>query len=372
MASIFDRYLLRRYLSTFFILFISTYGLYVVIDGFSNVDDFQIRADGTGEMLQAMAKHYGYQSTAFFNMMAPILAIISVLVVVAMLYKQTEITPMLSAGVPVSRLLRPFIAGAVLVNVMAWINQDVFIPRFAPMLQAGRGEAGEKGKRVEPVYDYVSHICIDGERLFYHEQRIQDAHFVLPVPEVAEELTTLSAESATFFEATDDRPAGWLLQNLTTDTSNLKLTDTGNRLVRSVPDSSDLFIVSDVSFDQLSNRNRSYKYIPTSELIQRIRNPAFGSSSVRAQLMHLHLRFVAPIANVLCIFVAVPLVIRRESRSLVTNMAVCTGCLGVLYGLSMGCEYLGQVNLLRPDMAAWSPAIVTGTLGAWLSGLAQT
>ena len=122
MASIFDRYLLRRYLSTFLILFVSTYGLYVVIDGFSNVDDFQVRADTTGEMLQAMAKHYSYQSTAFFNMMAPILAIISVLVVVAMLYKQTEITPMLSAGVPVSRLMRPFLAGAVLVNVIAWIK----------------------------------------------------------------------------------------------------------------------------------------------------------------------------------------------------------------------------------------------------------
>ena len=39
---------------------------------------------------------------------------------------------------------------------------------------------------------------------------------------------------------------------------------------------------------------------------------------------------------VLCVFVAVPLILRKESRSLVVNMAICAGILGGIYGLTQG------------------------------------
>jgi len=45
----FDRYLISRYLQIFLILFVSVFGLYVVIDGFSNVDEFQEHAAGALE-----------------------------------------------------------------------------------------------------------------------------------------------------------------------------------------------------------------------------------------------------------------------------------------------------------------------------------
>ena len=41
MLSTFDRYLTWRLLHTFAMLFIATYGLYVVIDLFMNIDEFQ-------------------------------------------------------------------------------------------------------------------------------------------------------------------------------------------------------------------------------------------------------------------------------------------------------------------------------------------
>ena len=40
-STTFDRYLIARYLQIFVILFVSMFGLFVVIDGFSNVDEFQ-------------------------------------------------------------------------------------------------------------------------------------------------------------------------------------------------------------------------------------------------------------------------------------------------------------------------------------------
>ncbi len=146
----------------------------------------------------------------------------------------------------------------------------------------------------------------------------------------------------------------------------------GQRIVTPMEDPHDVFVATDISFDQLSNRNKSYKYISSLELIRRIRNPAFGTTSIRGQIIHLHARLVTPIANVLCVFVAVPLILRRESRGLVTNMAVCAGVLGGVYLLSQGFLYCGRVNWLPADLSAWASPIFTGTLGAWLSDLTQT
>lgn len=372
MPTTFDRYLLRRYLHVFAILMISMYGLYVVIDGFSNIDEFQKVSEETWVVFQAMAKYYAYQFSAFFDMLGAILSVVSVIVVFGLLQKHCEIAPILAAGIPTFRLVRPFLFGTILVNGLLVANQEFIIPEIAHVLQADRTKTDDEGKDVEPIYDYMTHIRIDGKELFIADQRLEGANFVLPVPEVAMDLTTLNAKVATFHEASEDRPAGWHLHQVNPPFSELSLTTVGQRIVTPLDDPADVYVVTDISFDQLSNRNKSYKYVGTSELIRRIRNPAFGTASVKSQIIHLHARLVTPIANVLCVFVAIPLILRKESRGLVTNMAICAGVLGLIYGLTQGFLYCGRVNWIPADLSAWASPILTGTLGAWLNELTQT
>ena len=372
MPTTFDRYLLRRYLHVFAILMISMYGLYVVIDGFTNIDEFQEVSDDPVTVVQTMGEYYLYQFSAFFDMLGAIISVTAVIVVFGLLQKNCEIAPILAAGVPTFRLVRPFLFGTVFVNALIFANQELVIPKIAHVLQADRTNPGQSGKKVEPIYDYKTHIRIDGQKLFMADKRIAGANFVLPVPEVAVDLTTLSAKEATFYDATEDRAAGWHLREATPSFAELSLTSVGQRLVMPMEDPRDVFVVTDVSFDQLSNRNNSYEYVNTPELIRRIRNPAFGSASVRGQIIHLHSRLVTPIANVLCIFVAVPLILRKESQGLVTNMAICAGVLGLIYGMTEAFLYCGRVNWLPADLAAWCSPILTGSLGAWLHDLTQT
>ncbi|MBW3541739.1 MAG: LptF/LptG family permease [Planctomycetes bacterium] len=372
MTTVFDRYLLRRYLYVFSVLFVCVLGLFVVIDGFTNVDAFQEQASDSSEVLALMSGYYLVQSSMFFNLTAPILAVISAMVVFAMLVKHSELLPVLSAGVPLYRLLVPVFAGAVLVNVLIVLNRELVIPRLAERMQVERGESAGAAHEVEPIYDYQSHIRIDGEALYLSERRLGGARFVLPVPEIVGDLTTLRAREAVHFSAAEGRPAGWLLREAQPAYAELDLTEAGRKRVLPVKDAADLFVVTDVDFDQLHNRNRSYQFSATPDLVRRIHNPAFGQASVRSIAHHIHERLVSPLSNVLCVLVVVPLVARRESRSLVGNMALCTAVLIVLYGSAQGCAYLARANMLSTDLAAWLPAIATGTLGAWLSGYAQT
>ncbi|MGH7200065.1 MAG: LptF/LptG family permease [Planctomycetaceae bacterium] len=371
MFTTFDRYLLRRFLAVFVILFLSTYGLFVVIDGFTNVDGFQEGADGAGQVMSRMAAYYAYQASLFLNMIGAILAEISVMVVFTLLVRGSELHPILASGVPTYRLLAPVLAGVMFVTLAMMANQELVMPRIAHELQAPRDQDKKGAHEVEPIYD-AALILIGGKELFPLERKMIDAEFVLPVPTIVGDLTNLKAAEAEYREETAERPGGWILRNVTPRFDEIDLTDTGRQIVLCDGNPSEVFVVTDVSYDLLYNRNRGYKFVSTPELVERIRNPSTGTAPVRGQLLHLHTRLTQPLLNLSVALCAVPLIVRRESRSLVGNLAACTGVMGVLLAVLQGFLYLGSVNLLNPDLAAWAPVIVCGTLAAYLTGVVQT
>lgn len=370
MSMIFDRYLMWRFLHVFVILFLTMYGLFVIIDGFTNLDDFG-EGQSTAEMLKSMSVHYLFQSVLFFDLIGSILAVTAVMVVFALLQKHSEILPILAAGVPMTRLLRPVVVGMGFLTVGVVVNQEVVLPRIAHYLEAPRGQKASGDKSVEPVYDHQTQILITGRSLFVREKRMEQAKFVLPVREVAVELTTLRARQARWKPETPTRPAGWLLEGVNPKFDDVRLTDAGAKLVLRTDKPDEIFVITGVSFDQLYSRHSSYKYLSTPDLLRRIRNPS-DVVSIKAQVMHLHTRLVRPFLNLACVFIAVPLIVRRESRSLIGSFALCSVVLGAMLGLLQLCAYLGQANLIRADFAAWLPIIACGTVGAWVMGVMQT
>lgn len=135
---------------------------------------------------------------------------------------------------------------------------------------------------------------------------------------------------------------------------------------------SELFVRTDIDFDQLHNEARAAQICGTPELVRRIRNPAYSGNVRRGFTVKLHERFRQPLLNLLATLVAVPLVIRREARSLVTSLAACVGVMGLLMGLMQGGQFAGSYGLLAPDLAAWLPVIFSGTLATALAGKVLT
>ncbi len=370
----FDRYLLGRLLHTFAVFFVSAYGLFIVIDLFTNIDDFQQDATSAAGMLLRILQYYGYRTTEFFEMTGPMLIVISVIAVLGLLQKHHENYPILAAGIPAFRLLRPLLAAAVLLNLGLIVNQEFIIPAIAAPLQTPRGNSMENLQEVEAVYDYPNFLMhIDGEHVQVEKQLLLNATFGLPVPEMATQICTLTAESAEFIEQTNRHPSGWLLRNLTGVFDPDILTPFGKIRVLPGTNGKDLFVVSTVSFDQLYSSGRNLKLLSSAQLIQRIRNPSTGPLPVRGQRLALHSRITRPFLCLLSICMALPLVMRKESRSLIMNMAVCAAVLGFFYAFTHGCFALGSTGtLLRPEQAAWLPVIVSGMASTWTATCVQT
>ncbi len=107
-------------------------------------------------------------------------------------------------------------------------------------------------------------------------------------------------------------------------------------------------------------------------MIRRLKSPTFGQRPSPELTQHLHSRLVRPLANLIAVLVSIPLILRKESRGLITNMAISAGVLVVLLGLSEATAYFGKAGTLSPELSAWLPILGTGTLFVWLTGIMQT
>lgn len=389
MLTTFDRYLTGRMLHTFVVFFVATYGLYIVIDLFSNIDAFQMEAqvaadeaqrsgsswsaqDTLIEMLKRIGSYYSYHLSEFLELAGPLLITVSAVAVLGLMEKHSESHPVLAAGVPAFRLLIPLLLAALVLNIVLIVNQEFVMPRIAVSLQTPRGKEHTTKQNVTPVYDYSNHMMhIDGESVSVEEARLDDASFGL-TRDLIEDGSTLRAESAIFLEETPVHPSGWLLRNLTVVFDPERLTEKGRTRILPRSNGKDIFVVSDVSFEQLYEQGKNPKLLSSMELVRRIRNPATGRPAALRQSLALHSRVSRPLLSLISVMIALPLVLRRESGDLIVNMAICGVVLAVVFGFAQGSLLAGGANLISPAFAAWLPIVVTGTTSVWTAGYVQT
>ena len=128
-----DRYLLMQFLKVFVICFFSLTGLYIVIDGFSNLDDFMIYADEHGQLLSVMGQYYAYQSLSFFDRTSGILTLIAAMFTVTWIQRHNELTALEAAGLSKGRIIKPVIVAVAAISVLAAANRELrFLASAAP------------------------------------------------------------------------------------------------------------------------------------------------------------------------------------------------------------------------------------------------
>jgi lipopolysaccharide export system permease protein len=370
----FDRYVLGRFVYLFAGFFVAAMGLYAVIDGFTNLDAFQKETEGRGTLflVQFMSRHYLYRSAWLFDLIGPTLLSFSVIAVLALMMRHGEINPLLAAGVPAYRLAVPLLTGIALIQTLLIANKELVIPRIAAHLSGSHGDSASDGRHVESQFDRVQGMLVSGRELVPASRKLVRPELRLSPPTLVNEFTTLQASEARFYPKSGNEPAGWLLKGVVPQYDELDLTERGQRSIFRQPQPDRLFVATDISWDLLFSGGTAFAMLATKDLIQRVQRPSVGTPLLRAQILHLHSRFTRPLLNVVGMFLVIPLLVRKESRSLVAGIALCMAALGLVVGFSEACQFLGKAALMRPELAVWLPLIIGGGCAAWVSPRVQT
>jgi lipopolysaccharide export system permease protein len=365
-----DRYLLRQFALVFVICYISFTGLFIVFDAFNNLDEFIEAAGKQGTLLGLLFEYYSYRCVVFFDRACGGLALVAAMFTVTWIQRYNELVALMAAGISRGRVARPVILAAVAVSLLGAANRELVVPRLRPYLSRNPKDLlGDLPQELHPRYDNETDVLLRGSRTYAKEQRISEPNFLLP-PALAAWARQIVAETAVYFPPRAGRPGGYLLKGVKQPKGIDQLPSardgTGRAVVLTHVDQpkwigpDECFLVSNVSFEQLTGGRAWKQFSSTPDLIRGLRNKSldFGAD-IRVKI---HARIVQPLLDLTLLLLGLPLALPSQPRSTFTSVAMCFGMVTGYFLVTNACHYLGNIYLVNSALAAWLPLMILGPL----------
>lgn len=350
-----DRYVGGLFVAAFATALLLVVGLSTIAFLATHLDHFEPWSDGSTVPALDALRFYVFNVPFLYLQVAPFVTVVAALFTLSRMIKSNETVAALAAGVSAQRLLLPVIAGGVLAAGAMFALREALTHTIAPQRDALLDMLEEK--RREPVYEGVWLKDRQGDVVRVREFRPSTGS-----PPVAEllgvEVTSkrrnvfiLQRAARAIWSAT---PAGprWVLEG-----GELEEVDTGKekRAIRELEDLE--FTPADVltaikgyefplelSFSQIADLAR--------------RDP---DNTEYQTLLQYNLTF--PLANVMLLLVALPLMMGRERGRQQVGLAAGCGLCVAFFFVDFISRALGMDGSLSPVVSSWLPVLIFGSLG---------
>ncbi|MBX3354914.1 MAG: LptF/LptG family permease [Phycisphaeraceae bacterium] len=318
-----DAHVVSRFLANFVLLFALLFVFAISVDVIVQAETFLDAAtaavrDGragnrvTG-VIAVVLDFHGPRVFQFYQYMLGLVAIGAMGFTCAQMHRFRELTAVMAAGISLRRIAIAILLAAVGLNVLQAINQELILPRLAPMLVRDHRDLQRAGTQSFPVT-----LTRDGENnlfsaaLFDPNSGEAEGLLVIERNERGAALRRVQAERATY----DPARRGWLLSDGKAIGRGLnpdgEIGSAGSEAVFMQPVD---FVASQITPKMIVVRRfRLYSQMLDYRQVQLMgeQGGADDGTVVRLTLA----RFAGPMANLLVLAVSIPFFLLREPRPL--------------------------------------------------------
>ncbi len=161
---IIDRYIVRNFLVSTLLWFVVMMSMRVVIDLFMNMDEFAEHEGSTWQVMGIIAIYYGCQLLEYIAQMGGLVILMGAVTTIFLMNRSNELVALLASGVSLHRVVWPIVIGAMALNVLLIIDQEIFVPAFADRLVLKPDEMGGKRK------GFNVRLITDGQRTVWYSE----------------------------------------------------------------------------------------------------------------------------------------------------------------------------------------------------------
>ncbi|MBT8484551.1 MAG: LptF/LptG family permease [Phycisphaerales bacterium] len=364
--TIIDRYIFFRFLVNFTILFALMFLFAVAIDLINSLDRFVEAADAVAGDDASGLRRFGlviklaldFQSPRFFQFYAYLHALVAIgamAFTLAQMHRHKELVAMLAAGLSMHRIAMPFIVAVFGLSLLQIVNQEIFLPRVAPLLLRDHAHIGKRSVDSFPVVltPDSTHALLQSPRFDPRTRTLEKPTF-LERDDRGRTQRRITADSAQWREAGPDTAEGWQLEGGRVIT--LVESETDAALVASGEQPID-FKPTDLS-PQVLLVHRYGQFAAMLSLRQIAQMLATPGVPARASLLrYRYARFSSVLVTVLAMWLTLPTFLLREPGNLLVRAIVCAG---IAIPVLMGATVFMVVDLpgIAPAVGVFLPVVV--------------
>lgn len=351
-----DRVVLWSYIKSYFICLVSLLSLYVVIDLFTNLDDFAQEDGRLTSFLRHVGSYYGYKVSQIFDRLCEAIVLLAAVFTVALMQRNNELLPFLSAGVSTRRVMQPVFVGAALFLGLGIANQEMLIPRIADALMAQRDDPeGEKKTEVQGTFD-TNGVHIEGMQAKRKDSLIE--YFYCTIPEhLGNGVIHLTSEKAFYVPRGEEHfSGGWrLTKTVPPILEDWHRTD----VLEPLPEPGTYFLFTkEADFEAVTRNLMWVNFASTPRVAQLLsRSDAERAAPLAVAF---HMRMTRPVLGFLMVVLGLALILRDQSVNVFISAGLCLVMCGLFYGVIFACKQLGDNDIVSPALAAWLPVIFFG------------
>jgi lipopolysaccharide export system permease protein len=350
MLKLIDRQMVRGYFKAYCICLSSLLSLYIVVDLFTNLDDFTHHSRGLATTIHHIVSYYAFKIPSIFDKLCEVIALLAAMFTVAWMQRHNEQVPLLSAGVSTRRIVAPVLGCACAMLSLAVLNQELLIPRVADQVQQERDDPGGSKEITTQAHYEPNSIHIAGGKALRKGRLVRD--FCVTFPEsLAGQLLHLTAREARYlperkvWEMVGTRPVeAEPIEGI------LDKVDTGRYLLH----------IRDVDFETLIRDPKWFQRTSTRQLFAELQKPESNRLSSMAVLFHM--RLTRPLLGILLVFLGLSVILRDQNRNAIVSSGMCLVLSGLFFAAQYSCMMLGDNDYLPPALAAWAPVLCFGPL----------
>src|SRR5712691_6766763 len=281
-----DRLLIRGYLKAYLVCLVCLLSLYVVVDMFTNLDDFTQQGDGLWGAIKHISTYYGYRLVRIFDQLCEPIVLLAAMFTVAWMQRNNELLPLLSAGVSTRRVVLPVLGSAFAMLSLTVLNQELLIPRVAGYLLQDRDDPdGVKDLDVRGAYE-PNGVHIEGRFASRKEKLVKEFDCVLP-EHIAGNLLPFRAKEARYIPPGNKlHSGGWLL----TGTQPAQLEHGDYPGILEMLDPGKFFLYTrELDFEAVTRNRNWFQYASTLRLRRELDKPDSTRLATMAVLFHMRL-----------------------------------------------------------------------------------
>ncbi len=353
-----DVYIVKKFITTFFVALLLIIGIVIIFDISEKIDDFVSKE----APLKAIIFDYYLNFVPYFmNMFSPLFVFITVIFFTSKMAADTEIVAILSCGISFHRMMVPYIFSALLIAMFS-LGLNLFV---IPEANKTRLEFENQyiKQRFKGVGRNVHYQISPGEYVFaesFSSWNNTAYRFTLERIEDNKLISKISAESAVY----DTAKCSWTLKKYFIRDYNEDLTDR----IRSGKQIDTTLALSVKDFYLTENTVETLTYSELNELIdiQQMR----GDANVKFALIEKNTRFALPFSAFILTIMGVALSSKKRRGGIGWNIGIGIA-LAFTYILFLRfSQMFVHTGTLPPFIALWLPNIVFTIIAVFLYRIA--
>jgi lipopolysaccharide export system permease protein len=353
-----DLYIVRKFITTFFVALILIIGIVIIFDISEKIDNFVSKE----APLKAIVFDYYVNFVPYFmNMFSPLFVFITVIFFTSKMAADSEIIAILSCGISFHRMMVPYIFSAALIAILSLCLNLFIIP------EANKTRLDFEDKYVKARFASVGrnvhYQTSPGEFVFaesFSSWNKTAYRFTIEKIENGHLVSKISAESATY----DTLKGTWRLKKYFIRDYNPDLTDR----IRSGKQLDTTLALSVNDFYMTENTVETLTYDELNELIavQKMR----GDANVKFALIEKNTRFALPFSAFILTIMGVALSSKKRRGGIGWNIGIGIA-LAFTYILFLRfSQMFAHTGTLPPAIALWLPNMVFAVIAGLLYRIA--